>query len=258
MNRRNFCARSSTASFPWPRGHTTYGAHHAIRNLGQRWETHGKTGTATPDLANGKDDEEHQYGWYVGWAKKGRRTIVFARLVRDGQAYFFNYGLASKESNTPEGTATLFELGSVSKTLTATLGSYAQVMGKLSLADHPGKYMPGLKGSAIDKASLLNLSTYTAGGLPLQFPDAVTDAAKPDYFVQWKPDALPGVQRRYSNPSLGLFGYLTSLALKADFADAMEQQLFPQLGLSNTYIRLPESEMANYAWVTTRRTRRSA
>lgn len=166
----------------------------------------------------------------------------------DGKPYVFNYGLASVEDNTPVSEATLFELGSISKVLTATLASYAQVLGKLSLDDHPGKYMPELKGSPIDKVSVLNLGTYTGGGFPLQFPEAVTEATKIDYFRQWKPQAAPGAQRRYSNPSLGLFGHLTALALKSDFADAMEQQLFPHLGLKSSYIRVPDSAMPNYAW----------
>jgi beta-lactamase class D len=34
------------------------------------WEIHGKTGAASG------------YGWYVGWASKGRRTLTFARLIR--------------------------------------------------------------------------------------------------------------------------------------------------------------------------------
>jgi beta-lactamase class D/beta-lactamase regulating signal transducer with metallopeptidase domain len=45
------------------------------------WEIHGKTGTAAPVLANGRDDEKHRYGWFVGWATKGSRKVVFARLV---------------------------------------------------------------------------------------------------------------------------------------------------------------------------------
>ncbi len=169
-------------------------------------------------------------------------------ITIDGQAYVFNYGVASKESRAPVDAATLFELGSISKTLTATLATYAQGLGKLSLDEHPSTYMAQLKGSAIDKASLLHLGTFTAGGLPLQFPDSVTDATMADYFQHWKPDAAPGVQRRYSNASLGLFGHLAALALKADFADAMERQLFPQLGLKNTYFQMPASEMGRYAW----------
>lgn len=166
----------------------------------------------------------------------------------DGQPFVFNYGLASIENNTPVGDATLFELGSISKTFAATLGSYAQVTGKLSLDDHPGKYMPQLKGSAIDKATLLHLATYTAGGLPLQFPDDVSNERMVSYYQHWKPKAAPGVQRTYSNPSIGLFGHVTSLALKSSFADAMETNILAPLGMKNTYVRVPQSAMANYAW----------
>ncbi len=45
------------------------------------WVVHGKTGTANPVLATGRDDQLRQYGWYAGWAKQGERTVVFARLV---------------------------------------------------------------------------------------------------------------------------------------------------------------------------------
>lgn len=167
----------------------------------------------------------------------------------DGRPVFFHYGVASREKKTPVSAATMFELGSISKVFTATLASYAQVLGKLSLDDHPGKYMPQLTGSAIDRASLLNLGTYTAGGLPLQFPDDISnDGQMVGYFQQWKADAAPGAQRRYSNPSLGLFGHVTALALKSDFADAIETRLFPQLGLRHSYIRVPASAMGDYAW----------
>jgi beta-lactamase class C len=173
---------------------------------------------------------------------------IAVAVTIDGKASYFNYGLASKEDYTPVTEATLFELGSVTKTFVATLASYAQALGKLSLDDHPGKYVPQLKGSAIDRATLLNLGTYTAGGLPLQFPDEVSDDKMIGYFQQWKPDAAPGVQRRYSNPSLGLFGHAASLALHTRFSEAMERKIFPGMGLKNSYVRVPQNAMANYAW----------
>jgi beta-lactamase class C len=166
----------------------------------------------------------------------------------DGTAHLFSYGLASKEDKIPVSAATLFELGSVTKPMTATLASYAQVLGKLSLADHPGKYLPQLKGSPIDKASLLNLATYTAGGLPLQFPDEVADGQMVAYFQRWQPDAAPSTQRRYSNPSLGLLGHVTALALHGNFSDLMEKQLFPQFGMKDTHMRGAGPAPANYAW----------
>ncbi|WP_415205642.1 class C beta-lactamase [Pseudorhodoferax sp.] len=166
-----------------------------------------------------------------------------------GRQYFFNYGVASKESQVPVTQDTLFEIGSVSKTFTATLAAYALTLGKLSLDDGPGKYVPQLRGSAIDKATLLQLGTYTAGGLPLQFPEAVTHGAETwAYFRQWSPTAAPGEQRRYSNPSIGLLGHVTGVAMNGDFADLVQTELFPRLRLRHSYIRVPEAEMGNYAW----------
>lgn len=167
----------------------------------------------------------------------------------NGQQHYFSYGVASKQSGAPVTPDTIFEIGSVSKTFTATLASYAQALGRISLTDHPSTYMPQLAGSSIDKTSLLNLGTYTAGGLPLQFPPDVTDDAQMQtYFQQWTSDAAPGQQRRYSNPSIGLLGHLTALAMNNDFADVVQDQIFPKLGLLHSYIHMPQDKMDNYAW----------
>ncbi len=174
---------------------------------------------------------------------------IAVAVTVDGQEYFFNYGVASKASGAPVTRDTIFEIGSVSKTFTATLASAAQVLGKVSFDDHPGTFMPQLRGTAVDKASLLDLGTFTAGGFPLQFPDAVTtDAEMLAYFRQWKPDAAPGTQRRYSNPSIGLFGHIAGLAMKGDFAGLVETEIFAKLGLAHSHIRVPAAEMDAYAW----------
>lgn len=167
----------------------------------------------------------------------------------NGQAMFFNYGVAARDSKQPVTEGTLFELGSNSKTFTAALGAYARELGKLSLDDHPGKFVPQLQGSALDQATLLHLGTYTAGGFPLQIPEHVkTRDQLFSYFQHWKPDNAPGKQRNYSNPSIGLFGHITGLALGGGYADVAERDLFPQLGLRHTYIRVPQPAMASYAW----------
>jgi len=173
---------------------------------------------------------------------------VAVAVTVDGKASFFNYGLASKEAATPVSEHTLFELGSVSKTFTATLFAYAQLQGKVALDDHPSQYLPALKGYPIDQATLLNLGTYTAGGLPLQFPDEVGDQTMLAYYQQWQPAAAPGAVREYSNPSLGLFGHVAALALKADFGAVMEQRIFAGFGLKHTYVNVPDSAMSTYAW----------
>jgi beta-lactamase class C len=65
---------------------------------------------------------------------------------------------------------------------------------------------------------------------------------------RWQAEAAPGSRRRYSNPSLGLFGRAAAAALQSDFGDAVERQLFPALGLRHSHVRVPEGAMANYAW----------
>ncbi|HEC55247.1 MAG TPA: beta-lactamase [Gammaproteobacteria bacterium] len=135
-------------------------------------------------------------------------------VVNKGKVQYFNYGVADKASQQPVTQDTLFEIGSVSKTFTATLGGYAQASGKLKLSDIASEHLSALKGSAFDRISLLQLATYTPGGLPLQFPDAADSAATMlDYFQHWKPAYAPGAQRLYSNPSIGLFGYLSAQSL---------------------------------------------
>ena len=83
---------------------------------------------------------------------------------------------------------------------------------KMRLDDRASQHWPALQGSRFDGISLLDLATYTAGGLPLQFPDSVQkdQAQIRDYYRQWQPTYAPGSQRLYSNPSIGLFGYLAA------------------------------------------------
>ncbi len=169
-------------------------------------------------------------------------------LTVNGQLHYFNYGVANKDSGLKVSEKTLFEIGSVSKTFTATLAGYAQATGKLDLSSKASSLWPELHGSAFDNISVLQLGTYSAGGLPLQFPAEADSADKMlGYYQQWKPLYPPGSHRLYSNPSLGLFGYLTAKSLGQSFDQAMTQTLLPALGLQHTFLSVPESEANLYA-----------
>ncbi|HHK0531295.1 TPA: PDC family class C beta-lactamase [Pseudomonas aeruginosa] len=166
-----------------------------------------------------------------------------------GEPHYFSYGLASKEDGRQVTPETLFEIGSVSKTFTATLAGYALAQDKMRLDDRASQHWPALQGSRFDGISLLDLATYTAGGLPLQFPDSVQkdQAQIRDYYRQWQPTYAPGSQRLYSNPSISLFGYLAARSLGQPFERLMEQQVFPALGLEQTHLDVPEAALAQYA-----------
>jgi len=53
------------------------------RDVAEGWDVQGKTGMAYPRKADGEFDYQRPWGWYVGWARRDGRTVVFARLLQD-------------------------------------------------------------------------------------------------------------------------------------------------------------------------------
>ncbi|EPE7488971.1 class C beta-lactamase [Cronobacter universalis] len=165
----------------------------------------------------------------------------------NGETHFWHYGVASKETRKPVDEKTLFEIGSLSKTFTATLASKAQQEGKLDFSAPASRYLPALKGSAFDHVTLLNLATHTSG-TPLFVPDAVKNTAQlMDWYRAWQPAQPVGTERVYSNLGIGLLGMITAKALDKPFSEAMEQGLLTDFGMTHTFINVPEAAMGDYA-----------
>ncbi|KIQ84914.1 FOX/MOX family class C beta-lactamase [Aeromonas sp. L_1B5_3] len=181
--------------------------------------------------------------------KEYRIPGMAVAVLKDGKAHYFNYGVANRESGQRVSEQTLFEIGSVSKTYTSTLGAYAVVKGGFKIDDKVSRHAPWLKGSAFDGITMAELATYSAGGLPLQFPDEVESVEQMQaYYRQWTPAYQPGSHRQYSNPSIGLFGYLAASSLQQPFARLMGQTLLPGLGMHHTYLEVPKQAMGDYAY----------
>ncbi|MFG6246962.1 class C beta-lactamase [Vibrio diabolicus] len=167
----------------------------------------------------------------------------------DGMRYFYNYGFADESKGSLVTNDTIFELGSISKTFAATLTGYAQEKGKLNMDDKVKDYIPELENSVLGNTKLVHVATYTAGGLPLQFPSKVTnDAEMMQYYKTWKPEYEAGTKRKYSNPSIGLFGYIGALSMKSDYTEMMETLILPELGMTNTFVDVPKDKLNNYAF----------
>lgn len=167
----------------------------------------------------------------------------------DGKRYFYNYGFADESKGSLVTNDTIFELGSISKTFAATLTGYAQEKGKLNMDDKVKDYIPELENSVLGNTKLVHVATYTAGGLPLQFPSEVTnDAEMMQYYKMWKPEYEAGTKRKYSNPSIGLFGYIGALSMKSGYTEMMETVILPELGMTNTFVDVPKDKLNNYAF----------
>ncbi len=208
---------------------------------------------ATVAMGHAADDLQHRIQAEVDAAirpvmEKYDIPGVAVGITVAGETYVFCYGVASTESRQPVTRNTLFEIGSVTKTLTATLASYAQVTGDLSLSDKTGKYLPTLRDSQFGNVSLLNLGTHTPGGLPLQVPENIRNRNElMQYFKHWRPAYAPGTYRTYSNLGIGMLGLITAQSMGQDFSKLMEQRIFPALGMKSSYIHVPKSKMADYA-----------
>ncbi|KAI1693555.1 beta-lactamase domain-containing protein [Ditylenchus destructor] len=147
-------------------------------------------------------------------------------IVKDGKTQYFNYGVASKDARQPVSENTLFEIGSRS-----------------------GQPVPsGVAQQQFDHISVLNLGTYTPGGLPLQFPrEADNNQHMISYFQQWKPDFAPGTHAPVLQPKPGPVRLPGSASLKQPFDQVMEKTLLPKLGLKHTFVKVPDSQMNLYA-----------
>lgn len=68
------------------------------RTTSSGWTIAGKTGSAFPRKRDGSLDRARGWGWYVGWAQKEGRTLVFARLDQDEQRVRAPGGLRARKA----------------------------------------------------------------------------------------------------------------------------------------------------------------
>jgi beta-lactamase class D len=62
------------------------------------WRISGKTGTGFQLRADGTSDSDRQVGWFVGWAQREGRTLVFARVIEDERREDVRAGLRARDA----------------------------------------------------------------------------------------------------------------------------------------------------------------
>jgi beta-lactamase class D len=70
----------------------------AVAPLSNGWAVHGKAGTGSPARGDGTLEDDHSYGWFVGWAARGSRQIVFVYLIQDEKPEAVRAGLRARDA----------------------------------------------------------------------------------------------------------------------------------------------------------------
>jgi serine-type D-Ala-D-Ala carboxypeptidase/endopeptidase len=195
---------------------------------------------------------------------KGDRTgaCVAAAVIDNGttaSAYF----CADPNSQRPYNEQTAFEIGSVTKTMTAALLAEFIARGEVALNDPlarllpPGTSVPAFDGREI---TIRDIVTHTSG-LP-SFPWRMTDMNNP-YAALAERDLLgalaatrltraPGSQWEYSNFAMMVLSYALAKRSGQDYETLLRERLLMPLGMYETYIakrppqiRLAEGHLSN-------------
>ena len=189
---------------------------------------------------------------------KADRTgaCVAAAVIDDGttaSAYF----CADPKSQRPYDDHTAFEIGSVTKTMTAALLAEFIARGEVSLNDPiakllpPGTSVPSFDGREI---TIGDIVTHTSG-LP-SFPWRMTDVNNP-YAALTERDLLgalaatqltrvPGAQWEYSNFAMMVLSYALATRSGKDYETLLRERLLAPLAMNETYIakRPPQVRLA--------------
>jgi CubicO group peptidase (beta-lactamase class C family) len=179
-------------------------------------------------------------------------------VVSGNETHIWGYGERKLgERETPDGN-TYFEMGSITKTYTATLLAEEVLLGRVRLESPVKSLWPELKGTDAGEITLEQLATHSSG-LP-RMPDnfAPVDPLNPykdydegkllDFLQRFRQTKKPPYEYSYSNVGMGLLGFLLAKKLhRQSFADYLAENLLQPLGLNDTKTALTESDLARAA-----------
>jgi len=174
-------------------------------------------------------------------------------VVKDGKIVKADsYGLANVELNVPVNKETVFEIGSVSKQITAAAIMLLVEEEKVNLDEKISKYLPAAP-ETWKNVTVRNLLTHTSGiksytGLS---GFELTKRLKRDEFVKsigtHPLEFEPGERYNYSNSGYNLLGFIIESVSGESYWDFLQKRIFKPLGMNKTANRDPQFIVPNRA-----------
>jgi CubicO group peptidase (beta-lactamase class C family) len=183
---------------------------------------------------------------------------VFVGILNNGERHFFNAGFADPEKKMPFDSATMFEIGSITKTFTAYVLTAVLMENKIADTAFIIKYLPDSvrQNQDLKNISFLNLMNHTSG-LP-RLPDNMKlDTSRQPYenygitnlfsfLKNCKPK--PNAKYEYSNLGAGVAGVLAERISGKTYAVLLDQYIFLPFKMVNpaNSIVKPENKSTGY------------
>ena len=167
-------------------------------------------------------------------------------VIKNGQLQMRAFGVCNVEDPRPVTPDTVFELASLSKTVTATAAMRLVEQGKLELDVPVRRYLPNFRvqdESASAVVTIGNLLTHSPGWEANYNVDDLGReslarwVATMDQMIQLAP---PGKVWSYNNPAFGLMGHLIELVTRMDVRDAFRELVFAPIGLDRASAQITE------------------
>jgi CubicO group peptidase (beta-lactamase class C family) len=155
------------------------------------------------------------------------------------------YGVATLEFNVPVTPETVFEIGSVSKQMTAAGIMLLVQDGKVSLDEKISKYLPNTP-EAWSSVTVRHLLTHTSGIKSYSSLDGFSLSERMtinDFIKKLSPHPLefaPGEKNTYSNSGFNLLAYIIETQSGRKYMDFMRERIFTPLGMTKTGDRDPQ------------------
>lgn len=155
------------------------------------------------------------------------------------------YGVATLEFNVPVTTETVFEIGSVSKQMTAAGIMLLVQDGKVVLDEKISKYLPNTPDAWRD-VTVRHLLTHTSGVKSYSSLDGFSLSERmtiSDFIKKLSPHPLeftPGEKNIYSNSGFNLLAYIIETQSGKKYMDFMRERIFVPLGMTKTGDRDPQ------------------
>jgi CubicO group peptidase (beta-lactamase class C family) len=187
------------------------------------------------------------------YIQKANTVGISIGIINDGSISTYGYGETTRGNGRIPNVDNIFEIGSLTKTFTATLLAYYVNEDRVKLSDPITKYLPDsvTANPALDGITLEMLSNHTSGlpRLPEDFFSHVKDGANPykdytedimfSYLKHYKPTVTPGETYSYSNFAVGLLGNILEHVSSKNYEQMVAEMITQPLNMSATYQYLP-------------------